>query len=87
MTAHPGKGVRNGGTSGCGINCSRLSGGLRYAATTGYYLASFQADAMCSHSCLLLVEFPARVQIIEVQDRVEDEEVASFSLPAPHWVG
>jgi hypothetical protein len=25
-------------------NCSLLSGGLRYAATTGYYLTAFQAE-------------------------------------------
>ena len=31
----------------------------------------------------LLVKFPAGVQVVEVQDRVEDEKVAPLSLSAP----
>jgi hypothetical protein len=30
--------------SGVRTNCSLLSGGLRYATTTGYYLPAFQAE-------------------------------------------
>src|SRR6266850_4735676 len=42
----PGKGVRkNGGTPpGCELRGAFLSGGLRYAATTGYYLTALQAE-------------------------------------------
>ena len=36
---------------------------------------------------LLLREFAAGVQVVPVHDRVEDEEVASFCLTAPEWVG
>jgi hypothetical protein len=35
---------RLGHPSGVPTNCSLLSGGLRYAATTGYYLTALQAD-------------------------------------------
>jgi hypothetical protein len=68
-----------------GADCFRLpSGGLRCAATTGYYLTAFQAAAISGLS--LLVEFPACIQIVEIQNRVEDEEVAAFGLATPHWI-
>ena len=34
----------NGGTQGVQKNCSLVSGGLRYAATTGYCLTALQAE-------------------------------------------
>ena len=37
-------------------------------------------------SCLLLVEFPARIQVVEIQNRVEDEKVAALRLATPHRV-
>lgn len=45
-----------------------------------------QALADARASVLLLVQFSTRVQIIEVQDGVEDEEIASPGLAAPHWI-
>lgn len=31
-------------------------------------------------------EFPSSIQIIEIQDRVEDQEVGGLGLAAPHWI-
>ena len=36
---------------------------------------------------LFIVEFAAGVQVVPVHDGVEDQEVTSFRLPAPEWVG
>ena len=36
---------------------------------------------------LLLVQLPPRIQVIEIQNRVEDQEVASLRLSAPERVG
>ena len=37
--------------------CSQVSGGLRYAATTGYYLAALQADARSLPFPVLIDQF------------------------------
>ncbi len=38
------------------------------------------------HRPLLLVEFPACVQVVEIQDRVENQRIASSCLAAPHRI-
>ena len=37
-------------------------------------------------SVLLIVEFPARIQAIKIQNRVEDKHVAAFGLATPHGI-
>ena len=44
------------------------------------------ADFRVATCASLLVQLPARVQIIEIHDRVEDEEVTAFGLAAPDRV-
>jgi hypothetical protein len=55
MIPTPGTGVRkNGGTpSGVRTTWALLSGGLRYAATTGYYLTALQAEPTRSRVVVL----------------------------------
>jgi len=38
-------------------------------------------------SVLLIVEFPARIQVVKIQYCVEDKEVAAPGLATPHRVG
>lgn len=38
------------------------------------------------HWTLLLVQFSARIQVVEIQDRIEYEEVTAFRLTAPERI-
>ena len=39
-----------------------------------------------NHLSLLLVQLSTRIQIVKIQNCVEDQEVAAFSLATPHRV-
>ncbi|SRR6266851_7976296 len=52
----------------------------------GLMPASEPRHAGGSYKSLFLIELPARIQVVEIQDRVEDEEVTALCLTAPKWV-
>gem|GEM_PF-3916472 len=43
-------------------------------------------ETLSAFDSSLLVDLPSRIQIIEIQNRVEDQEVTARSLPSPERI-
>ena len=59
---------------------------LNYYRTEGLAAGNAYRITGGSDSYLLIVEFPTRIQVIKIQNRVEDKHVAAFSLATPYRV-
>src|SRR5256886_17714433 len=70
------------------IRIHEVSHGLtRISTDQTYNNPEGSCNPRLSAARLFRVELSPRIQTIEVQNCIEDEEIAAFCLAAPEWIG